>query len=270
MTEQEQNAQHLAEDNGMNKDLYMPERVVVIVAHCDDIEFGMAGTIARWTDAGAHVTYCIVTDSSSGSNEPNADLEELIETRQQEQIAAAKMLGVHDVRFLNYPDGTLQPTLELRRDLTRIIREIRPNVVMTLDPRTIIVETNNYINHPDHRAVGEAALYATFPSAETRPIFPELLAEGLEPHKVNRLFLTLSMQRNTAVDITTTIDRKIASLGQHKSQVGEDALEMVRKWSKEGGERNGFGYAEEFQVITLNIPDEEQEPQQETAAERGA
>ena len=170
-------------------EFYAPERVLVIVAHADDIEFGMAGTVARWTEAGTQVTYCIVTDNSSGSNDPETNLAELSQTRHDEQVAAAKVVGVEDVRFLNYRDGVLQPTVDLRRDLTRVIRQVRPQIVVTMDPTIMFAMSNNYINHPDHRAAAEAAVHAVFPSAETRPIFPELLDEGLEPHRVKKLYL---------------------------------------------------------------------------------
>ena len=142
---------------------YAPSRVLIIVAHADDIEFGIAGTVARWTDAGTQVTYCIVTDSSSGSNDPTVDRDALAVLRQQEQMAAAAAVGVTDVRFLGYRDGTLTPTLDLRRDLTRVVRDVRPQVVVTFDPRTIYTRDLTYINHPDHRAVREAANYAVFP-----------------------------------------------------------------------------------------------------------
>ncbi|PMP83580.1 MAG: PIG-L family deacetylase, partial [Chloroflexus aggregans] len=144
-----------------------PEPIVVIAAHADDIEFAAAGTIAGWAAAGHPITYCIVTDGSAGSNEPGADLTALVQRRQKEQRAAAAVLGVHDVRFLGYRDGVLQPTLELRRELTRLIREVRPFRVLCQDP-TLVFAGKSYINHPDHRAAGEAAIYAVFPSAETR------------------------------------------------------------------------------------------------------
>jgi LmbE family N-acetylglucosaminyl deacetylase len=236
----------------IDNSFYVPERALVIVAHADDIEFGIAGTVARWTDAGAHVTYCIVTDSSSGSNEPDMDLAALIETRRTEQLAAAAVVGVTDVRFLDYRDGTVVPTLDLRRDLTRIVRAVRPQVVVTFDPRTFYTPDLSYINHPDHRAVGEAALYAVFPCAETRPIFPELLAEGLEPHKVERLYMVLSEADNLVVDVTPVIDRKIEALACHESQVDAETIAMVRTWNRIGGARYGLPFAETFRMMQLN------------------
>ena len=236
------------------QEFYIPERALVVVAHADDIEFGMAGTITRWTDAGANVTYCIITDNSAGSNEPGADLAALVETRKREQIASAKVCGVEDVRFLCYQDGILQPTMALRKEITRIIREVRPQVVITLDPTTVFAIGNGYINHPDHRAAGEAAIYAVFPSAGTRPIFPELLDEGYEPHNVDLLYLTINLESQVVVDISDVIDRKAEALRCHKSQLGEEAITMVRKWNEEAGKEHGYGYAESFRVIDLRRP----------------
>lgn len=233
-----------------------PKCLLVIAAHPDDIEFGAAGTIARWTDEGAQVVFCMVTNGAAGSNKPEADLAELIRIRQEEQCAAAALLGVHDVRFLGYPDGVLQPTLEVRRDLTRIIRELKPDRVMIQDP-TLVLAGDFYINHPDHRAAGEAALYAVFPSAGTRPIFPELLAEGYEPHDVSELWLQFSEKAETVVDITPQIERKIAALLCHKSQVGPEVADMIRGWDREAGKAHGYTYAESYHVMKLKR-DEEQ------------
>jgi LmbE family N-acetylglucosaminyl deacetylase len=231
--------------------LKLPFRILAIAAHPDDLEFGMAGSVAVWTDQGAEVIYCIVTDGSAGSNDPDTDLEDLIERRKQEQLRAAELVGVKEVRFLDYQDGILQPTLELRRDLTRLIRELKPDRVVLQDP-TLIFAGDFYINHPDHRAAAEAAIYAVFPSAETRPIFPELLAEGLEPHKVAELYLGFSTDPKVFVDTTPAVDRKIQSLLCHSSQVGEEVQEMVKKWDAETGAQVGVGFAETFRVMYLN------------------
>jgi len=228
-----------------------PKRVLVIVAHPDDIEFGAAGSIARWTDAGAEIVYCIITDGAAGSNDPATDVKELARRRQTEQCSAAETVGVREVRFLGYADGTLQPTLDLRRDLTRMIREFKPDRVICQDPTTVFMESD-YINHPDHRAAGEAAIYSVFPSAETRPIFPELLAEGREPHHVTELYLTLTTQPNTFVDISETIDRKIKALLCHESQVGEKEGLMVREWNAETGKLVERAFAERFRVMRFD------------------
>jgi len=198
------------------------------------------------------VTYCIVTNGAAGSNDPNTDLNTLIATRQDEQRQASAIVGVEDVRFLGYQDGVLQPTLELRRDLTRIIRELKPDRVVIMDPTVVLLSNgpdSDYINHPDHRAAGEAALYAVFPSAETRPIFPELLAEGYEPHHVVELYLGMSPQPNIAVNISDVLEHKYEALLCHKSQLDESVVDFVRRWDVEGGKEAGVPYAETYRVM---------------------
>jgi LmbE family N-acetylglucosaminyl deacetylase len=233
-----------------NSDFYIPASALVIVAHADDIEF-YAGTIIRWTDAGTEVTYCIVTDGAAGSNSVDYNRETLIETRRLEQIAAADAAGVSDVRFLNYPDGTLEPTIELRKDLTRIIRELRPDVVVIPDPNTYYFDDNTYVNHPDHRAVGEAGLYAAFPSAGARPIFPDLLTEGYEPHDVTKVYLMIADHPNVFIDVTSVYERKLQTLRSFPSQFGEDLIDMVRQGDVLEGQERGWQYGESFRVLTL-------------------
>ncbi len=228
-----------------------PFRILVIAAHPDDIEFGVAGSVARWAAEGAHVTYCIITDGSAGSNEPDVDLVELVRRRQEEQRAAAAVVGVHDVRFLGYTDGVLQPTLELRRALTQLIRETRPYRVVCQDPTTYYVG-DGYINHPDHRAAGEAALYAVFPSAETRPIFSDLPMEGFAPHHVSEVYLTLAPDAsNLVVDISDTMERKIEALLCHRSQLGPEVADWIREWATEIGKPAGYTYGEAFRIMRL-------------------
>jgi LmbE family N-acetylglucosaminyl deacetylase len=228
----------------------IPRKVLVIGAHPDDIDFGTAGSVARWVQEGAHVSYCIITDGSAGSNDPATDMDELVAMRRTEQLAAAAVVGVHDVRFLAYRDGTLQPTLDLRRDLTRLIRELRPDRVVCQDPTTVFV-LDSYINHPDHRAAGEAAIYAVFPSAETLPVFPELLLEGYEPHHVNEVYMNLTMQPDFYIDISSTIDKKIEALLCHASQVQSDTADWIRERNAEAGKEAGYHYAEAFRVMRL-------------------
>jgi len=235
----------------MNPEQFTPQSVLVIMAHADDIEFGVSGSVCKWIAAGAEVSYCIITDGSSGSNDPETDIAQLVETRREEQLKAAQIVGVHDVRFLGYQDGSLQPTIELRRDLTRLIREVRPERVVTFDPTTIFTRDGSYINHPDHRAAGEAAVYATFPSAESRPIFAELLAEGLEPHKVCDLYLVLSNDANTWVDISDHIAQKQDALRCHASQLDEKVVQMVVGWNAELGKKHEVQYAEMFRVMNF-------------------
>jgi LmbE family N-acetylglucosaminyl deacetylase len=210
----------------------------------------LGGSAARWIDEGATVTYCIVTNGAAGSNDPNQDLAELIKIRAAEQRAACAVLGITDVLFLGYADGTLQPTLELRRELTRIIRQLKPDRVVIGDP-TAVLYGDEYINHPDHRAAAEAGLYAVFPSAVTRPIFPELLAEGYEPHQVKELYITGTEKPNIYVDISATLDRKIEALRCHKSQLDPGDGQWVRDWAAESGKAADLAYAEAFRVMKL-------------------
>jgi LmbE family N-acetylglucosaminyl deacetylase len=228
----------------------LPTRMV-ITAHPDDSEFTAAGTVARWVKEGLQVVYVICTDGSRGSNDPQMRPEKMAPIRHAEQLEAARILGVQEVVFLDYEDGTLQPTLELRRDLTRLIRRYKPDIVICPDP-TRRFHRNVYVNHPDHRAAGEAALYAIFPSAVTRFVFPELLEQGLEPHRVQEIYLSGSPEPDTCVDITETIELKIAALKAHRSQVQpEYADARLRDWNEEVGRRYGVPYAEEFRRMIL-------------------
>jgi LmbE family N-acetylglucosaminyl deacetylase len=226
-------------------------KVLVIVAHPDDAEFGAAGTVARWAREGADVTYLVCTDGNRGSNDPEMTPEKLARLRHSEQRAAAAELGVKDVIFLGYDDGSLQPTLELRRELARWIRRFRPDVVMCPDP-TRRFAGQRYINHPDHRACGDAALDAVMPAASTRLIFPELLEEGLEPHWVKEVYLTGPNEPDVYVDISDTMDVKIAALRQHRSQLDAASdLDFVRQRSRELAKGRDFEYAEAFRYIKL-------------------
>lgn len=234
-------------------------RIVIGVAHHDDIEFGAAGSVAHWVRQGAQVTYIIITDGGAGSNTPGIVRADLVARRKEEQMAAAAAVGVTDVRFLGYQDGVLQPTIDLRRDIVRILREVKPDRVVCQDPTTVFFG-DNYINHPDHRAAGEAMLYSVFPSSETRPIFAELLDEGLEPHKVRELYVTLTTSPTHFVDITETLDAKLDSLRCHVSQLGEGedaengALKWIRERNAEVGAMVGVPAAELFKVMMLDRP----------------
>jgi LmbE family N-acetylglucosaminyl deacetylase len=233
-----------------------------IFAHPDDPEFSMGGSAAVWSDAGADIVYVIITDGSAGSNEPGADLAALVKLREEEQRGAAAATGVREVLFLGYKDGTLEPTIALRRELTRLIRQYRPDRVVTGDP-TAFFFGEGYINHADHRAAAEAAVTAVFPSAVTRPIFPDLLAEGLEPHQVKELYITFSEgQQVTHVDISAGIERKIEALRCHKSQVEVGDGKWLRDWAAETGKAAGIAFAESFRVMRLV-----QEPPTDTPAE---
>jgi len=227
------------------------ERVMVITAHPDDPEFTAAGTVAKWTREGVTVIYVICTDGSRGSNDPKVKPEQLVVIRRAEQEAAARILGVEEIVYLDYEDGSLEPTLALRRDLTRAIRRYRPDIVICPDPT--VRYSDRHLNHPDHRAAGGAALDAVFPSARTRYIFPELLAEGLEPHKVREVYIRGAVSPNLWVDISDTIELKIAALREHESQLGRSQgwEERVRAWTQQAAEGQDMTHAEVFRRIIL-------------------
>ncbi len=228
------------------------ERVMVIEAHPDDAEFTVAGTVAKWAQEGKAVIYVICTDGSRGTNDPQVKPESLVAIRKGEQEAAARLLGVEEIVYLGYEDGTLQPTLALRRDLTRVIRRYRPDIVICSDP-TVRYYGDGYLNHPDHRSAGDAALDAVFPSASTRYIFPELLDEGLEPHQVQAVYIRGSLSPNFWVDISNIIELKIAALKKHESQVShiQGLEEGIRAWAQEEATGQDMTYAESFKCIIL-------------------
>lgn len=230
-----------------------PERVLVVAAHPDDIEFGAAGTIARWTDAGARVRYLLVTRGDKGSDDPETDVAALAQLREREQRAAAVELGVEQVDFLDEPDGQVTASLELRERITRAIREFRPEIVVTHDP-TVLFVNNEWVNHPDHRAVGQATVDAVFPTARDPLNFPEHHAARLGAWKVAELFLWSTNEANQLVDIGTTMDRKIAALERHVSQFRafDDIARWVRRRSEELGDRAGYRAAEGFRRVTLS------------------
>ncbi|MBN1217923.1 MAG: PIG-L family deacetylase [Anaerolineae bacterium] len=225
---------------------------MAIVAHPDDIEFVIAGTMAKWAKAGATVSYVLVTSGDAGSHEPGITREALACIREAEQRAAAHKVGVDEVIFLGYRDGEVEPTLTLRRDLVRQIRRFKPDTVLCADPTHFFIG-NDYINHPDHRAVGQAALDAVAPVAAMPLSFAELREEGLEPHRVKEVLVFGTANPDTWVDISDTLDLKIEALRQHASQFpdGWDPADMLREWAAEGGRNIGVKYAEAYKRIVL-------------------
>ena len=227
---------------------------LVVAAHPDDIDFGAAGTVATWTAAGIEVTYCVCTSGEAGGP-VDRDAAEMVRTREAEQRAAAAQVGVRDVVFLRYPDGTLTASIELRRDLTRVIRQVRPDRVLAWSPEINWERVGT--THPDHRASGEAAFAAVFPDSRNPHAHRELLDdEGLEPWTVPELWVNdgPAALRNHAVDITDTFDKKMAALRSHASQVGDGAeLEKALRVNFGAVARTaGLGegrYAEIFQVV---------------------
>jgi len=225
-----------------------------IQAHPDDQDFTVAGTIAKWTKAGCEFVSVIITSGDSGSNDPTkgADYKpQLASLREAEQKAANKVLGIKETVFLHYPDGELVATIQLRKDLTRLIRKFKPEVVVTGDPSGWFYG-NEYINHPDHRAAAEAATYAVFPSAGTRMIFPDLLDEGLLPHNVKRLYIHGNEKPDTWVDIGETLETKIEALKKHVSQGDtHDVDKWMYEWAEREGKEKGIKYSESYRVMIL-------------------
>jgi LmbE family N-acetylglucosaminyl deacetylase len=232
-------------------------RVLVIMAHPDDAEFGCGGTIARWAAAGKEIFYSLCTSGDKGSSDPNVNPVELARTRRTEQRNAARALGATgEVTFLSYEDGTLRNTLELRRDLVREIRRVRPDAVICQDP-TMRFGGNRYLNHPDHRAAGDACLDAIYPSARDPHAFRELLVDDLQPHKVREVFVSTTQNADVWVDISDCFERKIEALKEHVSQVGERAdqlAERMRERSRLVARANElpFELAEGFRYFRLD------------------
>lgn len=207
------------------------QRILVVAAHPDDVDFGCAGTIATWTDAGLEVSYCIATDGDAGGFDPAVPRSAIAGIRQDEQRKAAAAVGVTDVGFLGYPDGQLVVSIALRRDITRAIRRARPERVVVQSPQRDL--RNLYGSHPDHQAAGEAALCAIYPDARNPYAHPELLAEGLEAHTVREVWVASFNDRaDRYIDITDTFHRKIAALRAHASQTAHmtNLEERIRSW----------------------------------------
>ena len=238
---------------GMTSPEYVVERVLVVVAHPDDIDFGAAGTIATFTEAGLHVTYCIITDGDAGGFDPSVPRSQIGGIRQAEQRAAAKAVGVEEVVFLGYPDGALQVSMELRRDISRVIREVRPQRILLQSP-----ERNwdrIYASHPDHLAAGEAALCAVYPDARNPFTHLDLAAEGLEAWTVGEVWvMSTGSGANRYVDVTDTFPRKLEALRAHESQTAHmtDLEGMLRGWLGMNAHAGGLGddrLAEAFRVL---------------------
>lgn len=228
------------------------DRILVVGAHPDDIEFGGAGTVARWCRAGIEVVYCVVTDGQAGGFDPSRSRAETGRLRRREQRAAAAVVGVERVDFLGYEDGRVEVSLALRRDLARVIRQVRPDRMLMPSPERDW--SHLHANHPDHLATGEAAMAAVYPDSRNPFAFPELAEEGLAPHTVREVWLMADPVADHAVDVTATVEQKLEALVRHESQVRDpDGLRRaVRGWLADNAEQAGLGpdrYAELFRVV---------------------
>ncbi len=235
-----------------------PRRVLCFGAHPDDIDFGAAGTIAGWADAGADVTYCIMTDGDAGGFD-DAHRPDIVAMRQSEQKAAAALVGVEDIRWLGYADGYLEASHDVIRDVVRVIREVRPDIVVAMHPERSWDRLQK--SHPDHLACGEAVTRAVYPAVENPFAYPELADAGLEAFKVQWMWLYgAPLEReNHFVDISSHTDAKLAAIRIHSSQHPElDAMDSgVRSILRENAVRGGLGdglSAEAFHVVGVNTP----------------
>jgi LmbE family N-acetylglucosaminyl deacetylase len=204
-----------------------PVHVMVVTPHPDDAEFGVAGTVARWTSEGKDVIYVVCTNGDKGTSDPNMKPDELVRIREQEQLAAAKLLGVREVIFLRHPDQSLEDTPEFRKEIVRLIRMYKPETVITADLY------RRYIWHRDHRITSQVTLDAIFPYARDFLSYPDLLEKGLQPHKVKEVLLWGADEPNYRTDITDTFDIKIAALRCHKSQISDNPSAGLKEWLRE-------------------------------------
>ena len=229
-----------------------PQNILVVLAHPDDPEFFCGATLAKWGRAGHRITYQLLTCGDKGFNDSTpADMtpEALCAIRHAEQLAAAKVIGVQEVNFMDCADGYLVPTIELRRDVVRVIRKFKPDVLVTCDPQTLFAMYG--INHPDHRAAGQVTMDAVFPAAGSPVFFPELLLEGHTPHMPREVWCSLTMQPNMTVDVTETWSVKMEALLQHKTQIGdpEKFQERMKSRRTEESTEENPRYEEKFRVV---------------------
>ena len=228
------------------------ERILVVTAHPDDVDFGAAGSVATWTGRGIEVSYCIATDGDAGGSDHSITRPEMAAIRREEQLTAARAVGVTDVSFLGFADGRVTPSLELRAAISRVIRLVRPDRVVCQSPERNWERI--YASHPDHLATAEAAACAVYPDSRNPFAFPELLEEGLEEHTVPEMWIMATERANRVVDATEVYEQKLAALKSHKSQVGEGEHldELLRNWM--GGTALAAGLpegrlAEAFHVV---------------------
>jgi LmbE family N-acetylglucosaminyl deacetylase len=244
----------------MSNEEYIPRRAMSIQAHPDDQEFSIGGTLAKWWKAGCEIVSVIITNGDSGSNAPEHDgsyKPVLAKIREKEQLAANAVLGIKETIFLHYPDGELEATIPLRKELTRLIRKFKPDTVLAGNPEAWFYG-NEYLNHPDHRAAAQAACEATFPSAGSRLMFADLLTEGYEPHDPKRLYIHGTDKADTWVDISGTLDVKIKALQQHASQIPVDEVgKWMTEWAQEEAKDKEMEYAESYKVMIIKKDEED-------------
>lgn len=225
--------------------------VLGVAAHPDDLDYTASGTFSKWIEEDASCFFLVCTDGSKGSDDPDMTEEKLIAIRNKEQVKAAGILGLEDVFFLNHKDTELVADHNLKREITRYIRKLKPDIVVTFDPLMYYSVKSGYINHTDHRVVGHATLDAVYPLARDRLTFPEFEKEGYTPHKVRFVYLINFENPNVIVDISNTFSKKIKVLSSHKSQVTPESLKRTKERDKKLGNKHGYKYAEGFIKIEL-------------------
>ena len=236
----------------MDKTWTTPQKILVILAHPDDAEFFCGATLAKWAEAGHKITYALLTCGDKGNANTQLDGDALCRVRHKEQRDAAKIIGAEEVHFLGRPDGYLVPDMDTRRVATRAIRQFAPDILVSCDPTNLFPSEYYPLNHPDHRAAGQVVLDAVFPAAGSPLFFPELLAEGLEPHTPKEVWLSLTSQPNTTIDVTETWEKKIEAILKHKSQVKDPEMvkERMRLFGKtEDSPQDAPRYEEHFKVL---------------------
>lgn len=235
--------------------------VLAVGAHPDDIDFGAAGTIAKWTGEGARVYYLVCTDGSRGSDDPGMTRKKLAQIRREEQVNAGRVLGIKKIFFLKHADTTLVSDFKLKKDIAQVIKTIKPNILLTMDPSLYYSEKFSFINHSDHRAAALAAMDACFPLSRDRLTFPDHERKGLFPHKTKELWLIGFEKRNQLVDVTKTFEKKLKALSMHKSQfpdfpaVKKKVEETARYFGEglpAGKQAKGVKYAENFTRIVIS------------------
>ncbi len=238
----------------MTKNIQTPKRVLAVFAHPDDIDFTASGTIAKWAKNGAYITYLVCTDGGKGSDDPTMTSKKLSAIRKKEQLEAAEILGVQDVIFLNHPDGELMVDLKLKEEISRVIRQKKPDVVITLDPAFLYSTERGFVNHADHRAAGQATIDSVFPLARDRLNFPHHEKQGLASHKTKTLLLVSVDAPEHFEDISKTFDKKLQALKAHKSQISFDSTfkKRIKDRAKMLGKKAKCLYAEGFKRIDLS------------------
>jgi len=232
-----------------------PKVVLGVAAHPDDLEFAAAGSMAKFISEGATGYYLVLTNANKGTNDRSMQPDQLRDIRRNEQQEAGKVLGLADVFYCDYDDGMLECSMDVKRDIVRAIRRVKPDVVIAMDPTMVYDASHGLINHPDHRAAGQATLDAVYPLARDHLSFPELLQEGFEPHKTPTVLLSHFGQENYFVDISSHMETKVQALRAHASQLPDPdaACEMVKTWASANSSKVGAAYAEGFVRIDLSF-----------------